>query len=307
MLIMLMLFGCEREGAGYYQGYLEGDYLLVAPEMGGRIESLAVVDGQHVEKGAVLFVLDKAHAQLLVTQARARAAQATAQLNDLQTGARKPEISVVTASLRETKAELAQARRDVARLKKLAAGQFVSPQQLEQAETQIVRLQAAVDRLHAELKVVQLGGRIHRLAAAQAQRDAVDAALHDSERLLAETTTYAPIAGTVDRLILQAGELAGPVKPVLRFLPEHAVKLIFFVPETAVAGMHNGDSLSVTCDGCGPARTAHISRMASQAEYTPPVLFNRDNRSRLMFRMEGRLEDVGGLLPGLPVEVRIAP
>jgi len=304
VLALLTLSGCGRDAPDYFQGYLEGEYVLVAPEHSGRIDRLAVADGEHVEAGAVLFRLEQKHENLLVGQAAARQAQATALLEDIGKGARPAEIRVLQAGLREAEADLKQARHDVARLEQLAVKHFVSSQKLEQARTQVVRLQAGIDRLQSELTVARLGGRADRVAAAEAEAAAAAVALSEAERQLAETIVHAPATGQVDRLIQRVGEMTGPAAPVLRFLPDGAVKLVFYVPETAVAGMQVGGAVSMQCDGCGKPRTARISRIASEAEYTPPVLFNRDNRAKLMFRLEAKLQETEGLLPGLPVEVR---
>jgi len=125
-------------------------------------------------------------------------------------------------------------------------------------------------------------------------------------RIQAEMTVLAPASGRVDRLILNAGELASPQASVLRFLPDQAVKLIFFVPETVVASLHAGDPVRMQCDGCGGSRSAKVTRIATDAEYTPPVLFNRDNRVKLVFRIEAAIQNANELWPGLPVEVRRA-
>jgi len=304
MLMMLVMSACGKDAPDYFQGYLEGEYVLIAPEHSGRIDRLAVRDGQHVEAGSVLFTLDHRHESLLVREAEARLTQAQAMLDDLDKGARPAEINVLQAGLRGAKADLTQARNNLARLQQMAEKKFVSSQQQEQARTNVAILQARIEGLQSGLTVARQGGRTDRIAAARAEVSAAVAALNDARRLLAEMTVHAPASGRVDRLILRTGELAGPAAPVLRFLPDGAIKLVFFVPETVVAGMPVGRAVSMQCDACGSVRMAHISRIASKAEYTPPVLFNRDNRAKLTFRLEAKLQDTKGLLPGLPIAVR---
>jgi len=302
-LILLLSSGCNKDAAGYSQGYLEGDYLLIAPLQSGRIEQVMVTDGERVKAGAVLARLEQAHATLAVAQAQARYEQTSAMLLDLEKGARSAELHAMQAQVAEQQASLLQARTDVKRLQPLAAKQYVSAQQLEQARTLVKRLEATVARQQSALKLLQQGSRVDRVAAARAEQHAAQAALHDARRLLEETVIHAPVAGLVERLILGQGELAGPAAPLLRFLPDGAVKLLFFVPEADRASYHIGDMVNFYCDGCGGGHSARISRIASEAEYTPPVLFNRDNRYKLLFRLEAKPDDSSGLMPGLPVEV----
>ncbi|MDX8402285.1 MAG: biotin/lipoyl-binding protein, partial [Mariprofundaceae bacterium] len=292
--------------ADYWQGYVEGDYRLLAPEISGRIERLVVHEGQHVQAGDLLFVMEGRHAGIAVAGARARLEQAEAILADMQKGARPPRVEALRASLREAEAALTQARQDAARLEKLARGHYASASSLEQARTRVAQLQARVDRLHAEIGLARLPGRADRLKAARAEREAARAALDEALRLRDETEVRAPTAGVVERLIRRQGELASPSAPVLRLLPDAALKVIFFVPGPAGPRLSLDAPLSIGCDGCGRPRSARVSRLPVRAEYTPPVLFNRDNRQRLSYRFEARLDDTEGLFPGLPVEVQPA-
>jgi HlyD family secretion protein len=63
----------------------------------------------------------------------------------------------------------------------------------------------------------------------------------------------------------------------------------------------------VRCDGCAAPIAARISFIAPQAEYTPPVIYSRENRAKLVFLVEARPDEADASLhPGLPVEVTLA-
>ncbi len=81
----------------------------------------------------------------------------------------------------------------------------------------------------------------------------------------------------------------------------------FYVPETVVATLRIGDAVTVRCDGCGGDIPAKVRFIAPQAEFTPPVIYSRENRANLVFLVEAR-PDVAesGASPGLPVEVALA-
>lgn len=306
LLALFLLPACSADVADYFQGYLEGDYIQIAPEHAGRIDHIDVSEGQQVKKGQLLFSLESEHETLLLQQVTARTSQLTALLSDLEKGARAPEIAVLLARKREAGAAVKQAADDLARLQTMAVRDFVAAGRLEQARTQLIQLQAGEERMDAELTVARLGGREDRIQAARSELAAAEAAVADATRLLAENRVTAPADGMVDRLIRRAGENSSSTAPVLRFLPTGNVKVIFFVPETLRAGILPGTEISVSCDGCGQPHIARISRLASEAEFTPPVLFNRDNRGKLMFRIEGRYPEPVHLTPGLPVEVRLS-
>jgi len=103
-----------------------------------------------------------------------------------------------------------------------------------------------------------------------------------------------------------AGNGAGA--PVAALLPEGATKARFFVPETEVAALAPGQAVQISCDGCGAPITARISRVATQAEYAPPVIYSNAQRAKLVFMVEARPDpaDARRLRPGLPLDVRPA-
>ena len=81
----------------------------------------------------------------------------------------------------------------------------------------------------------------------------------------------------------------------------------FLRPEPTVGTLRLGDAVSVHCDGCGADIAAAIRFIAPQAEFTPPVIYSRENRANLVFLVEARPNTPNPALhPGLPVEVALA-
>ncbi len=102
------------------------------------------------------------------------------------------------------------------------------------------------------------------------------------------------------------GEYVGAGQPVLALLPAANLKARFFVAEGEVATLAAGQAVTLHCDGCGAPIAARISRIATQAEYTPPVIYSNSQRARLVFLVEARPEakDAARLRPGQPLDVR---
>ena len=97
-------------------------------------------------------------------------------------------------------------------------------------------------------------------------------------------------------------------QPVVALLPPANIKARFFVPETEVATLHPGDTVQLACDGCGAPIAASVTRVATEAEYTPPVIYSNAQRAKLVFMAEARPApaDAVRLKPGLPLDVRRA-
>ena len=106
----------------------------------------------------------------------------------------------------------------------------------------------------------------------------------------------------MDRLFYTMGEIATAGTPVVAILPEGALKARFFVPEAERAALAVGQSVSVGCDSC-KAMAATVTYLASEPQTTPPVIYSREERGRLVYLVEARLYAPGTLRPGQPVTV----
>jgi HlyD family secretion protein len=113
-----------------------------------------------------------------------------------------------------------------------------------------------------------------------------------------------PVAGEVERVYFDEGEIAAVGTPVVSILPPAKRKVLFFVPEPERAGFAVGDVLAVACDGCVEGLVAVVTRLASEPQFTPPIIYSREERQRLVFRAEAEVAGNAELLPGQPVTVR---
>jgi HlyD family secretion protein len=85
------------------------------------------------------------------------------------------------------------------------------------------------------------------------------------------------------------------------------VKLRFFVPETVVGSLKVGQPVIARCDGCGSPIEAKVSFVSRQPEYTPPVIYSREQRAKLVFLIEAKPEPASAVLlhPGQPLDVEL--
>ncbi|RUU68126.1 biotin/lipoyl-binding protein, partial [Mesorhizobium sp. M7A.T.Ca.TU.009.01.1.1] len=93
------LFSACAPAAPLAVGYVEGDYVLLAPIEVAQVETVTVKRGDRVTPGTTVVTLESADAKIAVAQAQAGLAQAQAQLADLQIGKRPEEIAVLKAEV----------------------------------------------------------------------------------------------------------------------------------------------------------------------------------------------------------------
>jgi len=288
-------------------GYVEGEYVLVAPIEIAQIEDLSVRRGDRVMAGQALGRLERQDAEIAVAQAAAGLAQAERQLANLQEGRRPEEIASIEAALSSVKAQAAEAGRVLQRQSDLLKQGISTQAAFDAASTAVELNRAKVAELEANLAVARLPARVNEIKAAQAAVDQAHAVLEAAKWRLGKRTLSIPQSGVVSDIIRNVGEVAGPQAPVLSVLPDGAVKLRAYIPETALAGIHVGTSLSVSCDGCGEGMRATVSYVAADPEFTPPVIYSLENRQKLVYLIEARPDDdAWALAPGQIVDVDLA-
>jgi HlyD family secretion protein len=295
--------GLGHPGPQMWNGYVEDDYVYAAAASAGTIRSIAVQEGQLVHKGDVLFVLEASQQQAQFDAATARADAAEATLENLQTGSRQEEIAVTQAQLMKAKADLNLATQNLARTQDLFDRGLTPVASLDQSKTTAQAAKAAVDQLEAQLKVQQLPARDAQQIGAEASLAAAKADAASAKAALDNRTVVAPEDGRIERLFYKAGEVAGAGAPVLSMSGAEAMKVLFYVSEADRPRFALGDVLSVSCDGCASGLMATVSHLASDPQFTPPIIYSRDERNRLVFLTEAVLDDQNGILPGQPVSI----
>jgi HlyD family secretion protein len=132
-----------------------------------------------------------------------------------------------------------------------------------------------------------------------------EARVNTSETRLARRRGFAPVAGTIQQIYFREGEMVPAQRPVLSIMPPGNMKIRFFVPEPDLPKLRIGQEVRITCDNCAPDLTAKIYFVATQAEYTPPVIYSLDERNKLVFLIQARPSRPDSLRVGQPVSVHL--
>jgi HlyD family secretion protein len=130
-----------------------------------------------------------------------------------------------------------------------------------------------------------------------------EARVNTSQTRLARRSGFAPVAGTIQQIYFREGEMVPAQRPVLSIMPPGNMKLRFFVPEMELPRVAIGDEVRVTCDNCAADLTAKIYFIATSAEYTPPVIYSLDERSKLVYLIQARPARPDVLRVGQPISV----
>ncbi|MBU6235791.1 MAG: biotin/lipoyl-binding protein [Alphaproteobacteria bacterium] len=317
VILLLLIAACaglianislHRKEADYWQGYVEDETVLAAPQDTGRIVSMAVKKGMRVKKGDLLFAIDDTDAKAAFEQATAQAEQAQAVLENLQTGKRPQELSVQKSAIDDARAGLKLAQEEYDRKRDLYDSNLITQRAVESAKASLDSAKARLAGAEKQLGVANLPARDKEVEAASKALEAAQSALKTAAWRLSQRRVASPTDGIVEDVIRYAGEMAGPDKPAVMLLPDGARKIRFFVPQDAVAGIAIGKRVSVACDGCAQGLSASINYVSPQAEFTPPVIYSVGSREKLVFMVEAKPEGATvSLRAGQPVDIRPVP
>ncbi len=175
---------------------------------------------------------------------------------------------------------------------------------VEMAKASVTNATQAYERAQTLLKT--LAGTPKTVEDAEATLRTAQARLASAQTRLARRKAASPVTGSVQQIYYRPGELVPAGRPVVSLLPPGNIKIRFFVPETVLPRVTLGEAVTVHCDGCKTDVTAKVTFISRTSEFTPPVIYSLDERSKLVFLIEARTDTPGELRVGQPVDVRFS-
>ncbi|PJD95722.1 MAG: hemolysin D [Legionella sp.] len=261
------LASCKEE-KHLYNGYIDADLVYLSSSYPGRLIDLAVSRGQSIKKGKLLFKLDHKNNDRAIS---------ISQLQEKSLSEQKNEI------LHQMQYEELNYQRVKAMRQKDAASQ----NDLEQAVTRRAVLKDQLASLDFQLKS-------HLLNTAQQKWER------------AQKEAYATFDGIVYDTYFLPQEYVQSGQPILSLLSSRYIKVIFFVSEPDLDSIKLQSKVKLFSDNILKGM-ATITYVAKEAQYTPPVIYSRENNHNLVFRVEARIDnpDLKVLHLGLPVSLEL--
>ncbi len=247
-------------------GRIEANELDIATKYAARILEIRVEEGDLVQAGQVIALLDTRDLAAQLRSAEALIVQAQQQRNQ------------VLAELRQRQSELTLADKELQRSLVLLGKSFVSEQKVDQQRNLRRTAEAA-------------------LAAAESKRGSADAAIRvaeaEAERirdLLQDGTLTAPKSGRILFRLAETGEVLAAGGKVATLLDLSDVYMTFFLPASAAGRTAIGAEARLLLDAA-PTRAvpARVSFVSAQAQFTPKQVETRSERERMMFRIKARV------------------
>ena len=172
-------------------------------------------------------------------------------------------------------------------------------------QAQAAGSQAAAAEQQAQAAAAQAQAAALQVLAMQSQLAVAEAGVARARVGQAECRITAPRAGAVAVRARNAGEVVLPGSTIFELLDPSETKVRFYVTNADLGRVQPGMRVSATADAF-PGKTFHgtVVRIAEEAEFTPRSVQTRDDRDRLVYEVEARVDNPQRLLrSGMPIEV----
>ena len=301
-----ILMGCGNSDKHLHQGYVEGQNIyLASPYSGALVESL-VERGQTVKKGELLFKLDPNPQDILIAETTAELEQAQHVLADVNKPRRPEEIAEIEAQLGEADAELQLAALRVKRAQTLYDKHVTPKDNLDETlerYQKVIYLKAEVE---AKLKLAKIGAREDQIKAQRARTSFALSQLNQTKWQLTQKSIFSPAEGVIFDTYYQKGEFVIAQRPIASLLSPDSIRIEFFVPASELSILQVGQKITFDCDGCDTNNQAVVRYISPAAEYVPPLVYSRENRDKLVFRIKATISNPTKFKPGQPVVVKVS-
>ena len=309
VVLPLALATCRPRDAAdsLLPGYLEADLVEIGSSEPGYLAELAVHRGQQVAAGAPLFQLDPTPLGLARERADAAGEAARLRAEDAALGEREETIRRLEALLAAEQARLTLAQAEFERYSALVRTGAVSQSALQEREAAFKQSRENLAALQAQLDLAHKGQRPLQVAALDAEQRATRAARDLAAWRNAQGARTSPEAAIVHDTLFEPGEWVPAGRPVVVLRRTRDLRARFFVAPSVLPDLQLGQQVDILLPGSDTPVRAPVVRISDEAEFTPPVIYSREQSQRLVFLVEAQLSpaDAARLHPGLPVSIRL--
>jgi HlyD family secretion protein len=314
LLFSLQMFSLSCKDTSIDTGVLEVSGLIEAvemeirPQVSGQVLDILVKEGQQVEKGQLLCVIDDKKIQIQINQIQAGLEGLDAKLKLFRKGTKKEIIAAAKNQLDAAQNELELAKKNQERMTRLLEEGAVSEVQKEEADLKLKAVSEKTDTAEENYNLAVRGREKEEIEIVDAEIKNLSAQKEMLLIQLGETQITAPVSGIIEIRHIEVGELASPLLPLFSLIDLEQTYVKAYVPEKYLGNIRMGSAVEVTCDSY-PEKNfkGKVDFISDQAEFAPKNIQTKEERLKLVFMIKSYLNNGEQVLkPGMPVDVRIS-
>ena len=285
ILVSFTIFGftsCNDENRADGYGNFEATEVIISSEAQGKIKYFKAEEGEQIESGIHVALIDTTQLHLEKQQLRA----------SKQTVASKSQGVFSRIDVLNEKLKIAE--REEKRVKNLFAENAATQRQVDQAEGEVQVIREEIRNVRTQNAPI-----VNELETIEAQIAKVN-------DLIEKSIIENPIKGTVLSTYVEAGEVTGFGKPLYKIADLDMLTLRVYISETQLSDLELGQEVQVKIDSKEEEMKSYPGRItwiSSSAEFTPKTIQTREERANLVYAVDIEVKNDGSLKIGMPAEM----
>ena len=269
LLIVFFLSAC-KDSHEHYNGYIDADLTYLSSDFPGRLDEVLVNRGESVQKGQLLFKVEQKNNNYSVAMSQLTTNNLLSQ--------RKELLNNLDYSAKNYQRTLQMRHENAA-----------SQQDLELAKKN-------KDVLENQIKAID-----YQIKNSQVNTDSKQWDVEHKEG-------HASDAGIVFDTYYTKDEYVATGQPILSLITKSKIKVVFFIPEMALSQMTLNDKVAIVSDGNDALAVGTVRYISNIAQYTSPLIYSRENRNSLVFRVEASIDhpDLNKIHLGQPITLSVS-
>lgn len=302
-VIGTLVFKSEPE---IIQGYVEVSEYRVSSKVPGRVLELRVKEGDYVNVGDTLAIIDAPDVKAKLAQAESAESAASAMDQMANNGARREQINGAYALLQQAKAGLEIAQKSYNRVQRLYDEGVMSAQKRDEAFANYKAIEAQVKAAQSQYDMAVNGARREEKMAAAAQVNRAKGAVQEVNSYISETMQTAQKAGEVSDVYPKEGELIGTGSPIMSVSLLDDMWGTFNVREDQLNGMKKGDTFTAFVPAFNKEIKMRVTSIKDQGSYATWKATKSNGQYDLKtFEVKAcPIEKFDGLRPGMSVVIK---
>lgn len=278
------MIACSENGENvvYFDGRLETDIIRIAAKTSGELDSIFTDEGNAVESGKLLAVVNSDRLKL-------KKQQQLAQLMEIESN-----FASLAAQKRQLSAQLKLNEDLIRKTGNLVNKGASTSQKLDELHTQNDILKAQLDAIKASR------------SALSSKQEQLNTAINITDLNLADSKIRAPLNGTILNRFYNESEIVNPGVPVFELANLNIMEATIYISLDRLSQIKLNQRVSIKLDGLDEDFEGIIKWISSEAEFTPKTILTEETRTSLVYAVKVQIDNVGGKLKiGMPVQVLI--
>ncbi len=249
------------------QGSAEINEVRVSGKVPGRILQLYAEEGQYVNVGDTLVLIDSPEVRAKLAQANAAKSAAMAQQQKAKRGARSETIEGAYEMWQKAEIGVDISKKSYDRVERLFQKGVITAQKRDEVEAQYKAAVATAAAAKSQYTMAKNGADTEDKLSSAALVDKAKGAIQEVEAFLAETILLSPISGEVTEVFPASGELVATGSPIMNIVDMNDIWFSFNVREDLLGELKMGNEIEVTIPALNETAILKITYIKALASY----------------------------------------